>query len=166
MQAAIRLVSYSVALILYVVIDALLFGLTAQTLTWVLYEVAQRPDVERKIREEVTAVLGDAAPEYDSLKDLKYTTAVFNETLRLYANVPGNILTVTKDTVLAGTGTQVYAGDRVQYSPWVMGRLKSIWGPDAEEFKPERWIDEKGNLKKENAYKCELVVRNDHRLVI
>lgn len=127
---------------------------TAQTLTWVFYCLATHPEVEKKAREELLSVLGkDGKPTYESLKDLKYINAVFNECLRLYANVPGNILTCTKDTVLGGTGVTVRAGDRVQYSPWVMGRMQNIWGPDAEEFKPERWLDEKGSLKKENQYK-------------
>lgn len=25
-------------------------------------------------------------------------------------------------------------------SPWAINRSKRIWGPDAEEFKPERWL--------------------------
>jgi cytochrome P450 len=147
---------------------------TAQTLTWVFWNLANNPEVEKKARAEVQAVLNGKEPDYESIKELKYLNAIFNETLRLQANVPGNILTCTKDTVLAGTGTQVYRGDLVQYSPWVMvrcpyidsslwnltltfaifqGRMTSIWGPDAEEFKPERWIDEKGSLKKENQFK-------------
>ncbi|KAI9026358.1 cytochrome P450 [Hyaloraphidium curvatum] len=126
---------------------------TAQTLTWVFYCLANHPEVERKLREELVTVLGDKEPTYESLKELKYTNAVFNEALRLHANVPNNIMTATRDTVLSGSGTKIYAGDRVQYSPWIMGRLKSIWGPDAEEFKPERWFDAAGNLRKENQYK-------------
>ncbi|KXS19874.1 hypothetical protein M427DRAFT_41696 [Gonapodya prolifera JEL478] len=37
--------------------------------------------------------------------------------------------------------------------PFVMGRLEWIQGPDAGEIKPEQWIDENGNLIKENNYK-------------
>ena len=41
----------------------------------------------------------------------------------------------------------------MQVSSWAMGHLTSIWGPDAKSFKPERWIDDKGSLIKENQYK-------------
>ena len=34
-----------------------------------------------------------------------------------------------------------------------MGRMKSLWGDDAEEFKPERWIDENGFFKPESPFK-------------
>ncbi|KXS19473.1 cytochrome P450 [Gonapodya prolifera JEL478] len=127
---------------------------TAQTLTWVFYMLSSHPEVEAKCREEINRVFGkDGQPTYEKIKELKYLTATFNETLRLHANVPFNTPTCTKQTTLAGTGTTVYPGDIIQYSPWVMGRLQSIWGPDAEEFRPERWLDDGGSVKKENTFK-------------
>lgn len=124
---------------------------TAQTLTWAFYALSQNPEIEAKCRAEVAA-LGDELPSYENLGRLKYLNATFNETLRLYANVPTNQLTCTKDTVLAGSGTMVYAGELVQYSPHTMGYSTKLWGPDAEAFKPDRWFDEKGTLKKVSQY--------------
>ncbi|KAL2907273.1 Alkane hydroxylase MAH1 [Bienertia sinuspersici] len=34
-----------------------------------------------------------------------------------------------------------------------MARMKSIWGDDCNEFKPERWITESGKIKHEPSYK-------------
>ncbi|XP_049358808.1 cytochrome P450 704C1-like [Solanum verrucosum] len=34
-----------------------------------------------------------------------------------------------------------------------MGRMSYIWGDDAQEFKPERWIDENGSFKQESPFK-------------
>jgi hypothetical protein len=34
-----------------------------------------------------------------------------------------------------------------------MGRMKFLWGEDAEQFRPERWLDENGNFKKESSFK-------------
>jgi cytochrome P450 len=95
---------------------------TAQTLTWTFYSLAKNPEVEKKTRVEVVNALGETGlPNYENLSNLKYLTALFNETLRLFANVPTNTLSCTKDTVLAGSGTPVYEGEIVQYSPWAMG---------------------------------------------
>lgn len=48
----------------------------------------------------------------------------------------------------------IEAGDQVYWSDWVMGRDKTVWGPDAAEYKPSRWIDENGDLKKETQFKA------------
>lgn len=37
-------------------------------------------------------------------------------------------------------GTKVKAGGMVTYVPYSMGRMEYNWGPDASEFKPERWL--------------------------
>lgn len=44
-------------------------------------------------------------------------------------------------------------GDMVAYPPYAMGRMKYLWGDDAEEFKPERWLDENGSFKQESPFK-------------
>ncbi|KAJ3338924.1 hypothetical protein HDU93_008903 [Gonapodya sp. JEL0774] len=127
---------------------------TAQTLSWVFYELARHPDILAKVRAECFSVLGkDRVCQYSDIKDLKYCNATFNEVLRYHANVPFNFKFPTKDDILPGTQTKVYAGQQITFSPWVMGRLERIWGPDAQELKPERWLDQNGNLLKENAYK-------------
>jgi len=37
-------------------------------------------------------------------------------------------------------GTRVERGDRVTYFPYGMGRMEAIWGADAGEFRPRRWL--------------------------
>ena len=92
---------------------------TAQTLSWAFWEIAQHPEIYQKIRDEAIAVCGPTGKAtYDKLKDLKYATAVFNETLRVHPNVPNSQKLALQDCVLPGTGTQVYAGQRVQWSSY------------------------------------------------
>ncbi|TPX30810.1 hypothetical protein SmJEL517_g05712 [Synchytrium microbalum] len=126
---------------------------TAQTLSWTFWRLAQNPRVEKKCREEILLVLGkDGEYTYETFKDLKYTNATFMEALRLHANVHVNSKTASKDTVLPGTNTPIKAGDTVLFSPYVMGRDEKIWGADALEFVPERWIDKNGSLIKPNQF--------------
>lgn len=51
------------------------------------------------------------------------------------------------------TGIKIRKGDIIQFAPFVMGRLESIWGPDVLEMKPERWLNEQGDLIKVSPFK-------------
>ncbi|KAJ3103585.1 hypothetical protein HDU97_010005 [Phlyctochytrium planicorne] len=125
---------------------------TAQALSWTFWLLTQYPDVVQRIREEVSVVLGDRIPLFDEVNLLKYTTAVFFETLRLYPSVPGDFKCSVKADVLPG-GIAIPAGTRVNWITYSMGRMENIWGPDAKEFKPDRWLDGSGNIKRENPFK-------------
>ena len=50
-------------------------------------------------------------------------------------------------------GYSVNKGDTVAYQPYAMGRMKFIWGDDAEEYRPERWLDENNIFKPESPFK-------------
>ncbi len=49
-------------------------------------------------------------------------------------------------------GTHVKKGSLVAYSPWAMGRMQYIWGSDACDFKPERWMKD-GVVQLESPFK-------------
>uniref|UniRef100_J3ND74 Cytochrome P450 n=1 Tax=Oryza brachyantha TaxID=4533 RepID=J3ND74_ORYBR len=65
--------------------------------------------------------------------------AALCETMRLYPPVAWDSKHAAEDDVLPD-GTRVGRGDRVTYFPYGMGRMESIWGPDAGEFRPRRWL--------------------------
>lgn len=56
------------------------------------------------------------------------------------------------DDTLPG-GFDVKKGDVVCFLPYSMGRMKFLWGMDAEDFCPERWLDENGVFQPENPFK-------------
>lgn len=128
---------------------------TAQALSWTFYLMHRReadPGVRKKLAQETDEILKGGYPTYESTKQQKYAESCFYEALRLYPSVPKNIKTCVEDDILPG-GTKVYKGDRVGWSPYVMGRDTAIWGPDAKEYKPERWSSsEKPSSAKFNAF--------------
>jgi cytochrome P450 len=82
-------------------------------------------------------------PTYDQLRQLRYARAVFLESVRLHPSVPQDCKFALSDDVLPD-GAFVPRGALVLYSPYVVCRLPSFWGPDAGEFRPERWLKEGG----------------------
>lgn len=73
------------------------------------------------------------------LESMPCLNGVCNEVLRLFPTVPVTTRVAIHDTTVAGhyipTGTMFYL------VPWAINRNPAMWGPDAEEFMPERWID-------------------------
>lgn len=127
---------------------------TAGLLGWVFYLLVRHPEIYDKLRK----VILDSFGSYDNPRDITfanlkactYLQHVLSETLRLYTNVPLNSRRATKDTTLPRGGgpdgqSPVYVkkGQEVNYMVHVMHRRKDIWGPDADEFKPDRWIGRK-----------------------
>lgn len=80
---------------------------------------------------------------------MRYLRALLNESLRLTPVVPANARQALVDTVLpVGGGADgkapvlVAKGAIVMWSLWAMHRRTDLYGEDAEEFRPERWLDE------------------------
>lgn len=85
----------------------------------------------------------DPADLATTLERLPLLNGIANETLRLYPTVPVTVRHAVRDTSLLGR--HIPEGSDVVLSPWATNRLKSIWGEDAEEFNPERWINKADN---------------------
>ncbi|KAK7191536.1 hypothetical protein DPSP01_011053 [Paraphaeosphaeria sporulosa] len=118
---------------------------TASLLSNMFFHLALRPDIWAKLREEVAPLEG-RLPTYEELRNMKYLKWCLNESLRTHPVVPGNSRYAVKDTVLPiGGGAEgkaplfVPKGTIVTYSPYTMHRRTDFYGPDAAEYKPERW---------------------------
>ncbi|CCX33918.1 putative cytochrome P450 family protein [Pyronema domesticum] len=124
---------------------------TAALLSWVLWNLARRPEVLERLKQEVAETIGVAEnatlPTWQVLKDMRYLQAVIHETLRLFPSVPFSNRIATRDTVLPyGGGSDgnapLFAPKDTQliYSIYAMQRRPEIWGADAAEFSPDRWL--------------------------
>ncbi|KAG1740348.1 cytochrome P450 [Suillus lakei] len=121
---------------------------TAITLTFLVYLLSQHPQVMHRLRQEILSKIGPSRrPTHEDMRALRYMRAVINETLRLYPPVPFNFKTSREGTVLptanGGNPMFVPAETLVIYSVFMMHRRKDLWGPDALEFDPDRFLDER-----------------------
>lgn len=110
----------------------------AQALTWTFYLLMKHPGVVDKVRREVQQ--NGLSPESLSPNNLPYTLAVFYESLRLYPPIPFEIKQAQADTTLPD-GTFLPRGAVVVWCAWAMNRSVHTWGPDAADFRPQRWLD-------------------------
>uniref|UniRef100_A0A2A4JGQ9 Cytochrome P450 n=1 Tax=Heliothis virescens TaxID=7102 RepID=A0A2A4JGQ9_HELVI len=104
--------------------------------------MAKYPDVQDKVYQELQDVFGDSdrpvTPE--DLPRLKYLEAVIKETLRMYPPVPFIVRKVEKDVTLP-SGITLVEGCGLFISIWSIHRNPRYWGADAEQFRPERFLD-------------------------
>ncbi|TMW59372.1 hypothetical protein Poli38472_004441 [Pythium oligandrum] len=115
---------------------------SADSLSWFWYLLQKHPHVEQAIRDELDAKLAnnDSLMSMAQVNELVYLEAALRETLRLYPAAAFVNREAACDTVLSD-GTFVRKGMRIGLSSYALGRLPSVWGEDAAEFRPERWID-------------------------
>lgn len=122
---------------------------TAATLTFVVYMLSQHPDVLRRLRNEILGKVGTTnRPSYNDFRDMKYLRAVINETLRLYPPVPLNARAckngaVWRSKTPGGQDYYIPPKARIVYSVFLMHRREDLWGPDAQSFDPDRFLDDR-----------------------
>ncbi|GFY98853.1 cytochrome P450, family 94, subfamily B, polypeptide 3 [Actinidia rufa] len=122
-----------------IVISFILAGrdTTSAALIWFFWLVSRNEDVEREIVREIGEKSESSV--YEEVKDMVYTHAALSESMRLYPPVPMDGKQAAADDVLPD-GTFVKKGMTVTYHPYAMGRSEELWGPDWEEFRPQRWL--------------------------
>lgn len=111
---------------------------TAVALSWTWYLLSNHPEIEAKLHAEIDEVLdGGRAATLEDYPKLKYTRAIFSESMRLYPPAWSVERRAINDCELGGY--KIKAKTLVFMSQYFAHRDPRWWGPDAEEFKPERW---------------------------
>ena len=72
---------------------------------------------------------------------LPFVMAIFYEALRLYPPVPFELKQCEEPTSLPD-GTFLPQNSILVWCTWAMNRSQRIWGNDADDFKPARWLED------------------------
>ena len=124
---------------------------TANTLTWLIYELCKNRYAYNKLQTEVDIFWVEHKEkniiEYDDLKKLKYMTRCIAEILRLWTPIPlGTSRELIEDDYITGkNGEQVKIpkGTFIQVPNWIRHRNPKLWGEDVNSFNPDRdFVDE------------------------
>lgn len=121
---------------------------TANLLSWTFLLLSQNPSIFYKLRTVILSDFGTGMEklDFENLKSCRYLQYVMYEVLRLYPVTPINNRVAVRDTVLPSGGgpdgtkpVAVRKGQLCNFFIYGIHRRPDVWGPDAAEFKPERW---------------------------
>ncbi|THV04410.1 cytochrome P450 [Dendrothele bispora CBS 962.96] len=137
----------------------------AITSSWLLYELSRHPKHQERVLKEIEEVKKHKADgesftwsDYDSMA---FSNACIKATLRLYPVIVNMFRYADRDDIIPLSEPIISAsGERLTEIPvrkWQRirvnvshyHRLQSVWGPDADTWNPERFIND--SLKKETA---------------
>lgn len=147
------------------------------TLKGLFYCLLTNPDSLDKLLSELDAAhdsntLSSPVPTYHETQQLPYLNACINETLRLNSAlalplervVPPEGLTLTTPT--SDNPIHLPPGTIVGINPYVQHRDPSIFGADAESWRPERWLEsDSSDANAENDNETS-IKRMEHALLV
>jgi cytochrome P450 len=122
---------------------------TALTLAHTIYLLSKHPDIERRLYEEITSVIGDRLPKADDARALPFTERVLKEAMRLYPPVWTTGREVGEDVEIGGY--LLPKGAQIMASQWVVHH-DPRWFPNPEGFDPDRWTPERAKTLPKFAY--------------
>ncbi|KAJ6527066.1 cytochrome P450 [Mycena capillaripes] len=126
------------------------FETTSGTIQLILHDLAQHIEVQNKLRQEILAA---DSSDIDVIESLPYLDAITREGLRLHPSarethriaIHDDAIPLKNPVTLSNgetvTSLPVKAGEGFIIPFLVLNTDPSVWGPDADEFIPERWLE-------------------------
>lgn len=112
---------------------------TANAMTFTWYLLSQNPEKQAKLHEELDQVLNGKTPSMEDLPNLKYTEAVFAESMRLFPPAWAIGRLAIEEHKFGEYDIPKKA--LILLSPYVTQRDPRFW-ENADEFIPERWFEQ------------------------
>ncbi|XP_068625402.1 cytochrome P450 4C1-like [Battus philenor] len=116
------------------------YDTVALSLLYTILLIGSYPKVQNKIYAELADVFGKSDRDVTKidLSRLVYLDAALKESIRLYPVAPYIARLLDRDIKLKNL--TLYSGNSCYMSIYGINR-HPIWGSDADQFKPERWLD-------------------------
>jgi len=112
---------------------------TANALSWTWYLLAQHPEIEARLLQEITRVLDGKVPTARDVMRLPYTEMVVKESMRLYPPAWAVGRQAVREFEMGGY--KFPAGTNIAIMQWSTQRDPRFF-PEPEKFDPERWSAE------------------------
>ena len=112
---------------------------TARALAWTLYLLNFDPAAAKRCVEEIDGLDLENLPPQEWMDALPWTTACFEESMRLFPPAPMITRRLVEDFEF--DGFHINAGANIMVSPWILHRHHKLWS-EPDSFKPERFFGE------------------------
>ncbi len=122
---------------------------TSQALTWTLYLLARAPYWQNRVRDEITAIVGNGPLTAAHRDRLPITQRVFKEAMRLYPPAPALVRMATQDETIDGHA--IAKGTLVVVSIYVVHRHRALWS-DPDRFDPDRFLPDQESSRPRGQY--------------
>lgn len=127
----------------------------------IFHYLLSNPSALSRLRAEIHAAELPKLAPWHSARELPYLDACIKEAGRLHGPFG---LPYERDVPKGGAtlcGKPVPEGTVVGMSSWVVGRSKELYGEDADDYRPERWLDPPGGEdQRRKMESCMLAVRS------
>ncbi|KAK1963477.1 cytochrome P450 [Colletotrichum sublineola] len=126
---------------------------TAITLTYLVWAVLKKPELQARLEAEVAAIDEDSVFNDASLEKLALLNAVIEETLRLYGSVAGNLPRVVPPKGAMFGRYHIPGGLEVETQAYTLHRDPNVY-PRPLEFDEQRWFDPATSTFQQNSNSC------------
>lgn len=119
--------------------------------------IISNPAVYQRLRKEIQAFEseGKLAPgivSYEQAQTLPYFSACIKESLRFSPSTPFMMPRLVSKGGVEINGVFVPEGTEMGANPWVLHRDTKIFGADAAQFNPDRWLESEARSKEMDKY--------------
>lgn len=142
---------------------------TASTMQSLFWHVLSSPNIHSTLTAEILKALDAGAlpltgnVSWKEAQGLPYFQACLKEAMRIRPAVGLNITRVVPPEGAELDGHFFPGGTQVAVNGWVLHRDKRIFGEDADEFRPERWLEDDESAKRMERYMFQVSGKCAHR---
>jgi benzoate 4-monooxygenase len=115
---------------------------TSNTSCAIVYHLCTHPDAMKKLQDELDRELkhSEDVPLYSDVQELPYLQAVINESLRYHSTSAIGLPRIVPAGGATYAGKFFPQGTVVSVPAYTIHRDKSVFGQDADEYNPDRWL--------------------------
>ncbi|XTI82185.1 cytochrome P450 [Cenococcum geophilum] len=135
---------------------------SSKVLQGIVRYLVENPDKQDQLYNDMKAANCSYPINWKQIQELPFLEGIVKEGVRLHLSVGVPLIRESPPNGLRlADGTVIPAGIEVGMKPYVVARRKEVWGPNAEEWEPERWMQRSNETEEEFKERRTIMERGD-----